>query len=99
MGPNLPSLCNDTVLQFPHVSKMLTLAFSKVNSVTIKNFIKESRLSQPLSKYYIACNAIVRHSSETILFEQKYHCKYHLSSSGRNWQNTFQQGVDIFRRT
>jgi hypothetical protein len=34
-----------------------------------------------------------------VTFEQKYNCQYHLSSSERKWQKTFQQGIDIFRKT
>ena len=46
--------------------------------------------------------AIIRHTSnsETIVnFEQKSNSQYNLSFSVCNWWNTFQQGVDIFRKT
>ena len=50
--------------------------------------------NQLLFKYKIVYKAIVRHNSETIdNFEPKYNRQYNLTSSVRNWQNTFQQSV------
>jgi len=48
---------------------------------------------------YILVKVIARHNSETLVnFEPKSNCQYHLSSCVRSWQNTCQQGVDIFRK-
>ena len=50
--------------------------------------------NQLLFKYKIVYKAIVRHNSETMdNFEPKYNRQYNLTSSVRNWQNTFQQSV------
>jgi len=57
-------------------------------------------MPQPLFKYQIIYKTIVRHNSETIVnFEPTSNCQYHHSWSVRNFQGTFQQGVDIFRKT
>ena len=50
--------------------------------------------NQLLFKYKIVYKAIVRHTSETIdNIEPKYNRQYNITSSVRNWQNTFQQSV------
>jgi hypothetical protein len=61
---------------------------------------KYKRTNNDLQNIHIVYKAIVRQNSETMVnFEPKFNCKYDLSSSVCKWQNTFQQGVDIIRKT
>ena len=91
---------------FQHVGTMPTLAYNRENSAIIYNISnlcdrevvinlilvilkRDAGLNHYLHK------DIIWHNNETIVnFEQKFNCRY-----TRYWQNTFQQGVDIFRRT
>jgi hypothetical protein len=60
--------------------------------------VKVSRCPHPLYRYWIEYKGIVSYNRETTVnFEPKSYCQYHLSSSVRNWQNTFQQCFDICR--
>jgi hypothetical protein len=72
----------------------------KLSYVYNVSSIKDSRWPQLLFKYVLVYKVIVWHNSETIVnFEPKSNSQYYCLSSVRNWQNTFQQGVDIFRKT
>jgi hypothetical protein len=83
------------VLSFSDIELSVLLWFTSFN-YPFDCFIL-FRWPQLFKKKSYSIQVIVR--DLIVNFEPKSNCQYHLSSFVRNWQNTFQQSVDIFWKT